>query len=40
VEIWQKIRDEYSSSVIFDKASVDDAISKAAASADDLASGS
>ncbi len=40
VEIWQKIRDEYSSSVIFDKTSVDDAISKAAASADDLASGS
>ena len=40
VEIWQKIRDEYSSSVIFDKTSVDDAISKAAASANDLASGS
>ena len=40
VEIWQKIRDEYSSSVIFDKTPVDDAISKAAASANDLASGS
>ena len=40
VEIWQKIRDEYSSSVIFGKSSVDDAIGKAAASADDLASGS
>jgi multiple sugar transport system substrate-binding protein len=40
VEIWQNIRDEFSSSVIFDKTPVDDAISKAAASADDLASGS
>ncbi len=40
VEIWQNIRDEYSSSVIFDKTPVDAAISKAAASADDLASGS
>ena len=40
VEIWQNIRDEYSSSVIFDKTPVDDAISKAAASANDLASGS
>ena len=40
VEIWQNIRDEYSSSVIFEKTSVDDAISKAAASATDLASGS
>ncbi len=40
VEIWQKIRDEYSSSVIFGKTPVDDAIGKAAASADDLASGS
>ncbi len=40
VEIWQNIRDEYSSSVIFGKTSVDEAIAKAAASADDLASGS
>jgi multiple sugar transport system substrate-binding protein len=37
VEIWQEIRDEYSSSVIFGKTSVDDSIAKAASKADDLA---
>ena len=30
VEIWQEIRDNYSSAVIFGKTSVDDAIAKAA----------
>jgi multiple sugar transport system substrate-binding protein len=37
VEIWQAIRDNYSSSVIFAKTSVDDAIAKAADKADELA---
>jgi multiple sugar transport system substrate-binding protein len=37
VEIWQEIRDDYSSSVIFGKSSVDDSIAKAASKADDLA---
>ncbi len=37
VEIWQEIRDNYSSSVIFGKTSIDDAIAKAAAKADELA---
>jgi multiple sugar transport system substrate-binding protein len=37
VEIWQEIRDAYSSSVIFGKTSVDDSIAKAASKADDLA---
>lgn len=37
VQIWQAIRDNYSSSVIFGKTSVDDAIGKAAAKATDLA---
>jgi multiple sugar transport system substrate-binding protein len=40
VEIWQKIRDEYSSAVIFGKSSVDDGINKAATAANSLASGS
>ena len=38
VEIWQAIRDAYSSAVIFGKTSVDDSIAKAASKADDLAS--
>ncbi len=38
VEIWQEIRDNYSSAVIFNKTSVEDALSKAAAKADELAS--
>jgi multiple sugar transport system substrate-binding protein len=37
VEIWQEIRDEFSSSVIFAKTSVDDAIKKAADKATELA---
>jgi multiple sugar transport system substrate-binding protein len=37
VEIWQEIRDSYSSSVIFGKTPVDEAISEAASKADDLA---
>jgi multiple sugar transport system substrate-binding protein len=37
VEIWQEIRDNYSSSVIFGKTPVDEAISEAASKADDLA---
>ncbi|HEX5562500.1 MAG TPA: extracellular solute-binding protein [Nocardioidaceae bacterium] len=37
VEIWQAIRDNYSSSVIFGKTPVDEAIAKAAAKADELA---
>jgi multiple sugar transport system substrate-binding protein len=37
VEIWQEIRDEYSSSVIFGKTPVEEAIAKAAAKADELA---
>jgi multiple sugar transport system substrate-binding protein len=37
VEIWQEIRDNYSSSVIFGKTSVADGLSKAAAKADELA---
>ncbi len=37
VEIWQEIRDEYSSSVIFGKSTVDDALAKAATKASDLA---
>jgi multiple sugar transport system substrate-binding protein len=37
VEIWQEIRDAYSSSVIFGKTSVDESIAKAAAKADELA---
>lgn len=37
VEIWQEIRDNYSSSVIFGKTSVTDGLSKAAAKADKLA---
>src|SRR3954453_1965135 len=37
VQIWQNIRDNYSSSVIFGKTSVDDAIGKAASKATDLA---
>jgi multiple sugar transport system substrate-binding protein len=37
VEIWQEIRDNYSSSVIFGKTPVDKAISEAASKADDLA---
>ncbi|CAN5512905.1 extracellular solute-binding protein [soil metagenome] len=38
VEIWQEIRDTYSSSVIFGKTPVDSALSKAASKADELAS--
>jgi multiple sugar transport system substrate-binding protein len=37
IEIWQKFRDEYSSSVIFGKTSVDDALTKAASEIDTLA---
>ncbi len=37
VEIWQEIRDNFSSSVIFGKTPVDEAIKKAADSADELA---
>ena len=37
VEIWQEIRDNYSSAVIFGKTQVDEAISEAASKADDLA---
>jgi multiple sugar transport system substrate-binding protein len=37
VEIWQAIRDNYSSSVIFGKTSVKDALAKAATKADELA---
>jgi multiple sugar transport system substrate-binding protein len=37
VEIWQEIRDAYSSSVIFGKTTVDESIAKAAAKADELA---
>ncbi len=37
VEIWQEIRDNYSSAVIFGKKPVDDALSAAASKADDLA---
>ena len=37
VEIWQEIRDNYSSAVIFGKTPVDEAIAKAAAKADELA---
>ena len=37
VQIWQEIRDNYSSAVIFGKTPVDDAIKKAADKADDLA---
>jgi multiple sugar transport system substrate-binding protein len=37
VAIWQAIRDNYSASVIFGKASVDQSIAKAAAKANDLA---
>ena len=37
VEIWQAIRDNYSSAVIFGKSSVDDSIAKAASKANDLA---
>jgi multiple sugar transport system substrate-binding protein len=38
VEIWQQIRDNYSSSVIFGKTSVDAGLSQAATKANDLAS--
>jgi multiple sugar transport system substrate-binding protein len=38
VEIWQQIRDNYSSSVIFGKTSVDAGLSQAASKANDLAS--
>jgi multiple sugar transport system substrate-binding protein len=37
VQIWQEIRDDYSSAVIFGKTSVDDSIAKAASKANDLA---
>ena len=37
VQIWQEIRDNYSSAVIFGKTPVDDSIKKAADKADDLA---
>jgi multiple sugar transport system substrate-binding protein len=37
VEIWQEIRDNFSSSVIFGKTSVDEAIKAAADKADELA---
>ncbi|MGH8892867.1 MAG: extracellular solute-binding protein [Actinomycetes bacterium] len=37
IAIWQAFRDEYTSSVIFGKSSVDDALSKAASEADELA---
>jgi multiple sugar transport system substrate-binding protein len=37
IEIWQKFRDEYSSSVIFAKTSVDDGLSTAASQIDTLA---
>ena len=37
VEIWQQFRDEYAASVIFEKSSVDEALTKAAAKADELA---
>ena len=37
VEIWQEIRDNYTSSVIFDKQSVDEGLSNAASKADELA---
>jgi multiple sugar transport system substrate-binding protein len=37
VQIWQEIRDQYSSAVIFAKSAVDDSIKKAATKADDLA---
>jgi multiple sugar transport system substrate-binding protein len=37
IEIWQDFRDQYSSSVIFGKTSVDEALSKAADQVDTLA---
>ena len=37
VEIWQQIRDEYSAAVIFGKTSIEEALAKAAAEADELA---
>jgi multiple sugar transport system substrate-binding protein len=37
IEIWQKFRDQYTSSVIFGKSNVDAALSKAAHEVDDLA---
>ncbi len=37
VEIWQEIRDNYSSAVIFGKTSVQDGLAKAASKANDLA---
>ena len=37
VEIWQEIRDNYASSVIFGKTSVDDGLSTAASEIDKLA---
>ncbi len=37
VEIWQQFRDAYAASVIFGKSSIEDALTKAAAKADDLA---
>jgi multiple sugar transport system substrate-binding protein len=37
IEIWQKFRDEYSSSVIFGKTSVDSALSTSASDIDKLA---
>jgi multiple sugar transport system substrate-binding protein len=37
IEIWQKFRDQYTSSVIFGKSNVDAALSKAASEADKLA---
>jgi multiple sugar transport system substrate-binding protein len=37
VQIWQEIRDAYSAAVIFGKKPVDEAVSQAAAKADDLA---
>lgn len=38
VEIWQEIRDNYSAAVIFNKTSVEDALTQAATKADELAS--
>jgi multiple sugar transport system substrate-binding protein len=37
IEIWQKFRDQYSSSVIFAKTPVDDGLAKAATEVDALA---
>ena len=37
IEIWQNFRDQYTSSVIFGKTTVEEGLSKAAGQADELA---